>query len=52
MGGMGYPKLLESMEMRHFMDVCQEELIGIEIRIDGDGLDLTVFAVAEIAQLG
>lgn len=38
--------------MADLMDVSQQELVGVEIRVDCNNLNFPVFAIAEVAQLG
>ena len=52
MGRMVGSKGCKSQVMRHFMNVSEQKLKRIEIRIDGDGLGFLISAKTEISQLG
>lgn len=52
MGSMRSSKASESSEVCYLMNECQQELVGIEVRVERDRLDGSVFSVAEVSQLG
>jgi hypothetical protein len=47
-----YAEFFKGMEMCHFMNIGKQKLKWVQIGIDGDSLDFSVFSVAEITQLG
>jgi hypothetical protein len=52
MGSVSSPKAIKGSEVCHLMNVGKKKLVGVEVRVERDRLNGSVFSVAEVSQLG